>query len=118
MHLTCKELHRIDTKQGMFRIFPHTQRLNNILILLIFYFHVIERLRFYTDTEVWHRHCKINSQEVKITGGIKMKIQKIVKSVVVVAMLTAFAAVASAAMTRGTMTKPCPTPTPIMKPMM
>ncbi len=45
-----------------------------------------------------------------------MKAQKIVKVFVAVAMLTAFATVASAAMTK--MTKPCPTPTPIMKPMM
>ena len=43
---------------------------------------------------------------------------KTMKVVVVVAMLTAFATVASAAMTRGTMSKPCPSPTPIMKPMM
>lgn len=43
---------------------------------------------------------------------------KTMKVIVAVAMLTAFATVASAAMTKGTMTKPCPTPTPIMKPMM
>jgi len=42
---------------------------------------------------------------------------KAVKVVVAVAMLTAFATVASAAtMTKSTMTKPCPTP--IVKPMM